>query len=106
MDIDASQEIWSFVSGYDLSGLIGCTTNSIENALGLEDKVQVYPNPANQFIQINTLNSGLIAIHDQAGKLIMQMTSQTAKKKIDISALHPGIYILRQGHKYKKFIKE
>lgn len=106
MDIDASQEIWSFVSSYDLSGLIGCATNSIENTLSLEDKVQVYPNPANQFIQINTLNGERITINDQAGKLIMQMTPQTTESRIDISALHSGIYILRQGNQYTKFIRE
>jgi polyhydroxybutyrate depolymerase len=29
MDIDASLEIWNFVSKYDINGLIGCDTNSI-----------------------------------------------------------------------------
>ena len=38
MDIDASQEIWKFVSKYDINGLINCNSTSTSNYNQLEKK--------------------------------------------------------------------
>ena len=38
MDIDASQEIWNFVSKHDINGLINCNSTSTSNYNQLDKK--------------------------------------------------------------------
>ena len=108
MDIDASQEIWSFVSRYNLSGLIGCGTNSIEHASDLEIGVQVYPNPVIKDLYFNIAGeyNTYIKVYNQQGALIMQTTTPSNQGSIDVSVLCPGIYTFKIGNSYKRFIKE
>ena len=56
MTIDANIEIWQFVSRYDINGLIGCITTSINENNGKNDN-KVFPN-----------NKQLIKIVDILGK--------------------------------------
>ena len=108
MDIDASQEIWSFVSRYNISGLIGCGTNSIENASSLDIGVQVYPNPVIKDLYFNIAGefNTQIEVYNQQGALITQTTTPSNQGSIDVSALCPGIYTFKIGNSYKRFIKE
>ena len=107
MDIDASQEIWSFVSRYNISGLIGCGTNSIENASSLDIGVQVYPNPVIKDLYFNIAGefNTQIEVYNQQGALITQTTTPSNQGSIDVSALCPGIYTFKIGNSYKRFIK-
>jgi polyhydroxybutyrate depolymerase len=52
MTIDANIEIWQFVSRYDINGLIGCTTTSINENNGQAENYKVFPNPFNQELTI------------------------------------------------------
>ena len=99
MDIDASQEIWSFVSRYNLSGLIGCGTNSIEHASDLDIGVQVYPNPVIKDLYFNITGeyNTQIKVYNQQGALIMQTTTPSNQGSIDVSALCPGIYTFKNS---------
>ena len=108
MDIDASQEIWSFVSRYNISGLIGCGTNSIENASSLDIGVQVYPNPVIKDLYFNIAGefNTQIEVYNQQGALITQTTTPSNQGSIDVSALCPGIYTFKIGNSYKRFIKQ
>ena len=108
MDIDASQEIWSFVSRYNLSGLIGCGTNSIEHASDLDIGVQVYPNPVIKDLYFNIAGeyNTQIEVYNQQGALMMQTTTPSNQGSIDVSALCPGIYTFKIGNSYKRFIKQ
>ena len=108
MDIDASQEIWSFVSRYNLSGLIGCGTNSIEHASDLDIGVQVYPNPVIKDLYFNMSGefNTQIKVYNQQGALMMQTTTPSNQGSIDVSALCPGIYTFKIGNSYKRFIKQ
>ena len=108
MDIDASQEIWSFVSRYNLSGLIGCGTNSIEHASDLDIGVQVYPNPVIKDLYFNIAGeyNTHIKVYNQQGALMMQTTTPSNQGSIDVSVLCPGIYTFKIGNSYKRFIKE
>jgi len=72
------------------------------------NKIKIYPNPANSFIEIKTdLDYNSISIMDVTGKAIKQLDSQT---KIDISDLTNGIYFIKiTGEKssvIRKFLKE
>lgn len=72
------------------------------------NKIKIYPNPANSFIEIKTdLDYSYISIIDVIGKIIKHVISEN---KIDISNLTNGIYFIKiTGEKstvIRKFIKE
>ncbi|KAA0128704.1 S8 family serine peptidase [Chryseobacterium sp. SN22] len=75
-----------------------------------DNKVDFYPNPAKDYIQINEKDSDLlINIYDASGKLVI--TSKLVDKKVNISHLTKGNYIAnfinKKGEiKSFKFIKE
>jgi polyhydroxybutyrate depolymerase len=82
MTIDANIEIWQFVSRYDINGLIGCITTSINENNGLNDN-KVFPN-----------NKQLIMIVDLLGRESKDLKSQ------------PLFYIFDDGTVEKKMIIE
>ena len=82
MTIDANIEIWQFVSRYDINGLIGCITTSINENNGLNDN-KVFPN-----------NKQLIKIVDLLGRESKDLKSQ------------PLFYIFDDGTVEKKMIIE
>jgi polyhydroxybutyrate depolymerase len=77
MDIDASEEVWNFVSRYDINGLIGGSTGIEQTSLDVPENFELsqnYPNPFNPTTTISfdlpeatTLN---LAIYDVTGKLV------------------------------------
>ena len=108
MDIDASQEIWSFVSRYNLSGLIGCGTNSIEHTSDLDIGVQIYPNPVIKDLYFNIAGeyNTQIEVYNQQGAIMMRTITPSNQGSIDVSVLCPGIYTFKIGNSYKRFIKQ
>ncbi len=58
--------------------------------------VKVYPNPATDVINIecNAINANL-SIFDMFGKQVMNTQIQNAKTELNISALAPGVYMIR-----------
>ncbi|MFT5336695.1 MAG: hypothetical protein ACJAY8_000048 [Sphingobacteriales bacterium] len=51
----------------------------------------VYPNPSNGLISLEGVNNGLVSIYSLDGKMVQEME---ATKKMDVSALNTGTYIL------------
>ena len=51
MDINASQEIWNFVSKYDINGLINCGSTEISTSNDVEFKI--FPNPSSNFLTLS-----------------------------------------------------
>ena len=82
MTIDANTEIWQFVSRYDINGLIGCITTSINEGNGMYDN-KVFPN-----------NKQLIKITDLLGRESEDLKNQ------------PLFYIYNDGTVEKKIIIE
>ncbi|MBW7675633.1 S8 family serine peptidase [Chryseobacterium chendengshani] len=87
------------------------STLSMNEAIAANDtKVDFYPNPAKNYIQINEKDKDLlINIYDVSGKLVL--TSKLADNKIDISQLVKGNYLANFINKKGviknfKFIKE
>lgn len=58
-------------------------------------KISIYPNPANEFIEISTTEqiTGL-EVYSLIGKKVISVTNST-NKKINISSLAKGVYILK-----------
>jgi hypothetical protein len=62
----------------------------------MANQLQVYPNPASDFITIrNSMEIQSLEIYDLAGRIIYSANSHTLESRVDVSDLNQGIYILR-----------
>ena len=107
MDIDATQEIWQFVSRYDLNGLIGCTSNSINYDNRSQEDFTVYPNPvgASLEIDIGSAEEKEYRLYNPIGELVLSGVLNSQKSIIEISSLAPNVYILNIDNQSIKLIK-
>lgn len=73
-----------------------------------DDQVRVYPNPANDVLNIETKASGNynVVIYNLVGEKIFEETQISQNKSIDISNLTKGIYLLRLNVDQKIFSKK
>lgn len=93
-DIDASVEIWKFVSQYDINGKIGCATTGIEEANTLN--LSVYPNPAYSQVSIDGLNqASRFELMSVLGEHVLDGEINEASNTIDVSNLPKGMYFLK-----------
>jgi len=60
----------------------------------LETKVNIYPNPTTDFINIENLSASLIKLYNIIGKEILSVNSIDCEK-IDVSKLNSGIYFIK-----------
>ena len=105
MTIDASEEIWQFVSRYDINGLIECSTASINEHS--KDNFRVYPNPVNSELTIEMDLSEEIKyrIYSTIGELVSSGKLNSNLKTIDLSSLPPNIYVLNINNHSVKLVK-
>lgn len=94
-DIDASTEVWRFVSQFDINGVISsCQT------IGLDElsvhPYSVYPNPADDMISIDGLKQASVnaKLTNLAGQVVWSGQVSQLKNTIDISDLPSGSYQL------------
>ena len=52
MTIDSDSEIWRFVSRYDINGLIGCSTTSINENNGQTNNFKVFQTLLNRSLRL------------------------------------------------------
>lgn len=100
MDINATEEIWNFVSRYDINGLIGCVSTSINVNNSPQLYLNAYPNPSKGIIQIDICNQNLmgcsINIFNTMGQIIYNTPINTNNILVDISEYgKSGIYYLQ-----------
>jgi len=101
-EIPVHQNIWlspeSVAEGYD--NVIGAALAWVDTHTGVEEtadgqKLEIYPNPANSYINIKgyDLNPAQsMNIYSAMGELVMSASG--AVDRLDISALSPGIYLI------------
>ena len=107
MTIDANIEIWGFVSRYDINGLIGCATTSInENNSFVVDYV-VYPNPfkSQLTIEIESLKEAEYKVYSVIGKLLLTGVLKDGVNTIDLSSFPQNIYFLNIDNQSIKLVK-
>lgn len=106
MDIDATIEIWKFVSRFNVNGLIGCTT-SVQDENEREKDIHLYPNPAkdNVTIEMDLTNKQEYYIYSVLGELIVSGTIHSDNNTINISGLPSNIFLLRIENKTLLLIK-
>ena len=98
-DFSASEKIWLFFRKYKLNQFVGI--NELANA----DKINLFPNPATNIVNIEGENISSVMIFDINGKAVIE----TIQKQIDISALAKGVYsvvvISDKNRSVKKLVK-
>jgi len=96
MTIDANEEIWQFVSRYDINGLIDCATTSINDINRPQVQFKVFPNPFNQevTIAIKSVQNTEFKIYNMIGELVSNGKLNSQINTIDLSSLAPNVYIL------------
>ena len=107
MTIDASEEIWQFVSRYDINGLIDCTVLSINENNGEAENYKVFPNPFNQELNIEVKfpKGNDFKIYNGIGELVISGKLNSQINTIDLSSLPPNVYLLKVESQSIKLIK-
>ena len=107
MDINATQEIWRFVSRFDINGLVDCTTNSITENYTNRMAYAVSPNPFNNQLTINSElpNNTEFKIYSVVGKQLMVGSLKNGVNTIDLSSLPQNIYLLNIKDQLMKIVK-
>jgi len=107
MTIDASEEIWQFVSRFNINGLIGCTTLSINENNGQAENYNAYPNPFNQelVIEVKSAQANGFKIYNVIGELVISGKLNSQINTIDLSSLAPNVYILNIKNHSIKLVK-
>jgi polyhydroxybutyrate depolymerase len=105
MTIDSNTEIWQFVSKYDINGLIGCSTASINEYR--KDNFRVYPNPVNTelTIEMELSEEKKYRIYSTIGGLVLSGKLNSNINTIDLSSLPPNVYILNINNHSVKLVK-
>ncbi len=80
------------------------TTQIINNNLSMSE-LNIYPNPAENYIIVQNIENQTVTITDLSGKIIFKEKISTKNQKIDIKNLTCGIYIISAHGKHAKFIK-
>ena len=103
MDIDATLEIWNFVSKYDINGLIG-NTAIIDGKLGAQNDFVVSLKPTTGSLILDTDLSGNhdYEIFSLSGKKVLSGVINSNRTHIDISGLSPNLYFLRIANRTMK----
>jgi len=70
------------------------TTINNVSVNNLEDAVNIYPNPAKDFIFVTGAQIAILKITDLYGKQILNQNLSNETEKIDLSHLNSGIYII------------
>ena len=107
MTIDANVEIWQFVSKFDINGLIGCTTTSINEYNSTQVNYRVYPNPLNSqlTIEMEIAKEKEFRLYNPIGELVLSGVLNSQKNIIDLSLLAPNVYILNIENQSIRLIK-
>lgn len=107
MTIDASEEIWQFVSRYDINGLIGCVTTSLNEYSSTQENYRVYPNPVNSqlTVEMEIAEEKEFRIYSTIGELMLSGRLNSNISTIDLSSLPPNVYILNISNHSIKLIK-
>lgn len=87
-DIDYTEEIAKF-----FTGTIDVTDIAEQN----ESSLSLYPNPANDFVFVETQNA--VRIFDLCGKLVLQGSG-----RIDVSSLPEGMYLVKSENGFTKLV--
>jgi len=107
MDINATEEVWKFVSRYDLNGLIDCGSMSINESNIPEKIYAAYPNPFNKTLTIEIDIQGVteFTIYSIIGETVLTGQLNSNITAVDLTSFPPNIYVLNIDNQSTRLIK-
>ena len=90
---------------------IGIVFDKLEEIKDLADIVNIYPNPAGEFINIESkgISIEMLNLYDLNGQLLLNKQIAESKTQLTLTNLNPGIYILKiktkSGTAIKRIVK-
>lgn len=70
------------------------------------DGFSLYPNPASDFLHLEVLQKESCAVIDMLGKTALEVELRAGTNHLDISALRPGLYLVRIGTTVSRLVVE
>lgn len=77
------------------SSIVGASTWSVGVSEFSADQIQVYPNPANEVVNISGISNATIDLFDISGKLMRSVQVMNGSSQLDLKGLNSGIYLMR-----------
>lgn len=71
--------------------------------LGSDKTLKIYPSVVSDFLSIETDDMGILSVYNLVGQQVM---TEKNDKRINISALPNGTYIIKMGNKIGRFVKQ
>jgi len=107
MDINSSQEIWNFVSRYDINGLMECATTSTSENDFSQSTYSVYPNPFDNQLIVNSniKRRKKYEIYTLFGEMKISGYLDFSENKINVTTLPPNLYYLKIDDQTTKLLK-
>ena len=108
MTIYASEEIWNFVSKYNINGLIGCSTLASSNrTIKTDTDYLAYPNPFSDQITIkmDLISVKQYMIYNILGELMISGHINSETSTINLSNLPPDIYVFKTDNQAIRIVK-
>lgn len=95
-DINASTEVWNFVSRYNINGMIeNCATSDVPQIDG-SPELTVYPNPASSKISIDGLTREMdFTLVSVLGQQVILGNITPTSSEISLADVQPGVYFLK-----------
>ncbi|MCO5252161.1 MAG: T9SS type A sorting domain-containing protein [Candidatus Kapabacteria bacterium] len=78
---------------------------SVETDYSNLDNLMIHPNPATEYIEIQTSEVSEISILNLLGEIVSSINLESQSNRIDVSSLAHGMYFIKIGNKVQKFIK-
>ena len=70
-----------------------------------ENDIHIYPNPASEYLIIESNKEELYEIYDLQGKLFYKGNITVPKTKVNVATMPKGIYIIKVGELSRKWVK-
>ncbi len=94
-DVITDATVWSYTSNQTAVAEWKQSVVTATDEVSYQDLVSVYPNPANEYIFVETdFDVKLIRIYDTRGALINSIEPQGTKTSISVTNLTDGLYII------------
>ncbi|MFY0601276.1 MAG: T9SS type A sorting domain-containing protein [Cyclobacteriaceae bacterium] len=95
----------------DISLILDEQGNNEEPLSGdVRRSIQIYPNPASQYLSVEISEGDSFSIYNASGTLLKEITDHSNQSRLDVSELNRGIYLVKvltkSGLKVEKLIIE
>jgi hypothetical protein len=76
-----------------------------QDELAAPEIFRIYPNPVKHLLSLENVDPGPVRVYNLKGQLMLESMLEGNKGRLDVSGFPPGMYILQQDLRKKRFIK-